>query len=131
MVLLGVIILILLTVFVFVMIIWAIASNQSKMTKGEEYVQEAAPIIQTYATVIDKHVNNVMTGSYQMPGHYLEFIVKFRLDNGEEKETIATQEMYDMIQLGARDLLLTQNQYLVDFGGLFGDNLPEDTSQKQ
>jgi|GEM_PF-2304587 len=112
------------------LIIWAVASAQKSSNSGKGLVDENAPISEKYATVQEKHIEKVMTGTYQMPGHYLAYMVQFRFDNGDETSIAVPQEIFDDIPIGSREILITQNGNLIDFGDLLGESLPDDDADK-
>jgi hypothetical protein len=121
------VVIILLVVF---LIIWAVASARKSFNSGKGLVDEEAPISEKYATVQEKHIEKVMTGTYKMPGHYLAYMVRFRFDNGDETSIAVPQEIFDDIPIGSREILITQNGNFIDFGSLLGESLPDDDPDK-
>lgn len=126
----GVFILIGAVVIIFGMVIWAFISYHNNLKNGKGLIDDVAPMIETYATILEKHVVMDKSGSSRMPSHRILYLVKFRFDNGKETSMSVPQEIFEDLPVGSRDILITQNDKFVDFGGRFGENLIGDSNNK-
>lgn len=116
----GVFILIGALVLIFGMVIWSFISYHNNLKSGKGLTDDAAPVAETYATILGKKVMMEQTGSSKMPSHRVSYLVKFRFDNGTETAMNVPQEIFEDLPVGSRDLLITQNGNFVDFGGRLG-----------
>ena len=116
----GVFILIGALVLIFGMVIWSFVSYHNNLKSGKGLTDDAAPVVETYATVLGKKVMMEQTGSSKMPSHLVLYRVKFRFDDGTETAMSVPQEIFEDLPVGARDLLITQNEDFLDFGGRLG-----------
>ncbi len=107
--------------------VWAVISSRKALQTGGSLTdaKEEDSILESFATVTEKRIEKIMTGTYQMPGHYLAYMVQFRFDDGKETSISVPQEMFDDIPVGSRELLITQGGKFLDFGGRFGEDLPD------
>ena len=73
------------------------------------------PIVQKTATVMDKAVTKQMTGTYQMPGHRIAYLVKFSLETDREMPLEVPDVEFEHLQLGWSGTLTFQNGNYLNF----------------
>jgi len=120
------IILVVLIILVTILIIWTVVSTRRSFRNDKVPIQKISPLSEKYAIVKEKYIDEVMTGSYQMPGHYLSYQVRFGFDDGTETGIGVSKEVFEQIPIGSREVLLTEGDQFLDFGGRFGVPLPND-----
>ena len=125
----GVYILLGMVAILFGIVIWTFASYHNRLKSGKGLIDDVAPVIETYATILEKNVVMEKAGSSKMPSHRISYLVRFRFDNGEETTMNVPQAIFDDLPVGSRDLLITQNENFVDFGSHCGENLTDDSDK--
>lgn len=103
-------------VIIFGIVIWTFISYHNNLKSGKGLIDDVAPMIETPATILEKHVVMERTGSSKMPGHHISYMVRFRFDNGEETAISVPQEVFEDLQVGLHGILITQNKNFVCFG---------------
>jgi hypothetical protein len=68
-----------------------------------------------HVTVKEKHIEKIMTGTYQMPGHYLSFMITFQTSSDNVLYLSVPKETFDNISVGVQGKLITQNQNFIGF----------------
>lgn len=89
----------------------------------EATIDEVAGVSEEYATVTYKNAGIVQTGLPLSPDHSVDFLVTFRYDDQREITLNVPQEIFDEINEGMRDTLITQNNNFLDFAGLAGQDI--------
>lgn len=126
----GMIILTVSLALIFGVMIWSFIRYHHSIKSGEGLIEDVAPVIEEYATILEKNAVMEQTGTTKMPSHRLACMVKFRFDNGTETSMCVTPEIFDDLPVGSRDVLTTQNNNFVDFGGCTAEDIAEDTDSK-
>jgi len=126
----GIIFIIVSLVVIFGMMIWVFIRNHHSLKSGKGLIKDVAPVIEQYATILEKNVVMEQTGTTKMPSHRLDYIVKFRFDNGTETSMCVMSEIFDDLPVGSRDILITQNNNFVDFGSRTAEDIVEDADSK-
>ncbi|HEX3018459.1 MAG TPA: DUF2500 family protein [Caproicibacter sp.] len=116
----GLIIVIVMAAAVFAAVIYSFVSYHRRLQSGQGIRDEEAPVLQKYATVLQKEIVKENTGTMYRPEHRVEFRVKFRYEDGTEIDMIVPPDVYEKIPVGFTDLLITQNGEFLDFGERFG-----------
>lgn len=119
------IILIILIILLTILIIWTVVSTRMSF-QNEKEPSKTPPLSEKYATAKEKYIDEVMTGSYQVPGHTLAYKVRFGFDDGTETRITVSEEVFEQIPIDSREVLLTQGDLFLDFGGRFGVPLSDD-----
>ena len=86
----------------------------------EQLEEEEHPIRQAQATVLDKKIQRIDTGSYKTPSHHLGYLVLFQLADGGQMQFSLPAEQYDVISVMEQGLLVFQGETLLDFHDHFG-----------
>lgn len=115
---------------IFGIVIWSFISYHHNLKIGKGLIDDVAPTTETYATILEKNVVMEQTGSSKMPSHHISYLVRFRFDNGKENTLCVPQEIFDDLPVGARDILITQDQSFLDFGGRCGEAPTDDMESK-
>ncbi len=93
---------------------------------GKEEPLPPRELAERWATVVEMRPVIEHTGSVKRPSHRNLFLVTFRLDDGGELSLDVGAACFERIHVGERELLLTEDGCFLDFGGRFGEDLPED-----
>lgn len=126
----GIIIITVSLALIFGAVIWSFIRYHHSIKSGEGLIEDVAPVIEEYATILEKNVVMEQTGTTKMPSHRLACMVKFRFDNGTETSMCVTPEIFDDLPVGSRDILRTPNNNFVDFGGCTAEDIVEDADSK-
>ena len=117
----GLILLILALLTCFVLLIALVIREVMRRRAQMEQLEEAElPIRQVQATVLDKKIQRIDTGSYKMPSHHLEYRVLFQLAGGGKKLLSLSAEQYDVVAVMEYGLLIFPGEILLDFHDHFG-----------
>lgn len=104
------------------------ALSKKKTAAPQEETVEIPQPEETRAVVKGKTIAQENYGSYREPYTVLFYQVAFELENGEELFLEVPENVYDALQPGESDILLTQNGMFLDFGGRFGEPVePQDS----
>lgn len=101
------------------LIVWAVFTAK-KNIGGGNVAEAPLPVSKQFAVAKEKRVHQNMTGTYQMPGHYLTYEILFGLDDNTEVRLKTTKEIFDEIPLGVRRECISRGEYLLDFGNKYG-----------
>lgn len=90
--------------------------RQMKKSPPHDLFDEEPPaIVVEKAVVLEKSLAKQMTGSYQVPGHFIRNIVVFSTEGGSEKKLDVSSEDYDKLEVGAKGNLICQNTRFLGF----------------
>lgn len=115
----------LLFILLVVSIIGQLVYSHIRVKNGKGLKDEVAPVIERYATVMEKYPEE-RWGNSKTPDYNVRYMVKFKDDNGVITSVSVPPEIYEDIPVGMRDLLITQSDTFYDFGGRYGQNIPKD-----
>lgn len=113
----------------FGIVVWTFVSYHNHLKSGKGLIDEVPPMLETYATILGKHVVMEKAGT-KMPSHRVSYVVNFRFDDGKETAMNVPQEIFDDLPVGSRDILITQNKDFVDFGYRRGEDITNDSGNK-
>lgn len=93
-------------------------------TEDEEFeYDDVAPFIEETASVIDMRMEprvlshgRLLNGRVRDRRELLIFLVDFKMKNGDVRTLSVPPEAYDLISIGERAKLMTQNNRFIDFG---------------
>lgn len=100
----------------FGVVLWSFIRYRHNQKKGSELLESPAAIIEKYATILEKNVVMEHTGTARLPSHQMLYIVTFQFDNGTKTSLPVPPEIFDVLLVGSRDILVTQDGLFVDFG---------------
>lgn len=94
------------------------AHNARKMRENAHYAEQAAALVQQPATVTGKTKQRAETGTLQVPAHRIAYMVSFKVNEDEDILLEVDPPLYDQFTVGAKDTLITQNDWFVGFGDI-------------
>lgn len=120
-------------IVVILLIFWMIIqgmldSKKIEVEEEEKTSNEDSPIEKRNAIVLDKVIEDVITGSYHIPERYLDYKILFQFDDGEQKWLSVVEDIYDDISVNEYGELVSAEDDFLDFNNRYGEEIFSENS---